>query len=273
MIAKAESWRPVESYRGAFRGLYEVSNKGRVRGLKSRKILRQEPSNSGYLRVRLYRGEIKKAASVHRLVCEAFVGKIQHPLMVNHKDSVKTNNQSSNLEIVNAAQNRILALDAGLGNDGERSPLASIKDSDALRVWSLRDSNLTTGQIAHKCSVSNTIASSILRGLTWRRVTGFDSSTPKRKRVSASGTFNRSAKLTAKQVVTIRKLRSRGVKLAVLSSRYGVSESMISRIFLGKSWLRPEASEPIASVSDRSTQKHRNYERPRHRNRAVRDSA
>ena len=85
-----------------------VSNKGRVMSLKDSnnpKILKTFLSKSGYVRVNLMRKGKLKQVFVHRLVAEAFIGKIPKGMTVNHKDGNKTNNDLTNLEIVTQSEN------------------------------------------------------------------------------------------------------------------------------------------------------------------------
>lgn len=97
-----ETWRAIRGYEG----LYEVSNKGRVRGLYHRfgkrsepKILSVRKDGKGYHQVRLYgRDGTSSYPKVHRLVAEAF---IPNPLglpQVNHKWEDKDRNGVEDLE-------------------------------------------------------------------------------------------------------------------------------------------------------------------------------
>ena len=95
-----EIWKPVVGYKG----LYEVSNLGRVKGI-SGKILRPVVRNHGYLAVYLYGKENRKIASVHRIVAEAFLDNPNEYTEVNHKDENKANNEVSNLEWCNHRYN------------------------------------------------------------------------------------------------------------------------------------------------------------------------
>ena len=105
---KEEIWKDIKGYEG----LYQVSDKGRVKSLEhvtirkngsklpvKERILKPVQNQNGYLRVNLYdsSGKMKKFL-VHRLVCEAFHENPENNPCVNHIDENKTNNVVSNLE-------------------------------------------------------------------------------------------------------------------------------------------------------------------------------
>ena len=93
-----ESWKDIEGYEG----LYQVSNKGRVKSLnyhntKKEKILKPVNAN-GYKRVELCKNKTIKRLYVHRLVAQSFIENPNNYSCVNHKDECRTNNIVSNLE-------------------------------------------------------------------------------------------------------------------------------------------------------------------------------
>lgn len=95
-----------------YEGLYEVSNFGRVRSLEYKGKKRKEPlilsggdNGTGYLQVILCKNSIYKHLYIHRLVVEAFIGRIPKGYEINHIDENKKNNCLSNLEIVTRKQN------------------------------------------------------------------------------------------------------------------------------------------------------------------------
>lgn len=93
-----EKWLPIKGYEG----LYEISDKGRVKSLYSRykgkSFLKQCAGSRGYLLVTLCRDGRQKTVNVHRLVAEAFLPNPNNLQCVNHKDENRQNNEVSNLE-------------------------------------------------------------------------------------------------------------------------------------------------------------------------------
>ncbi len=89
-----EIWKPINGYKE----LYEVSNKGRVRSLKTGKEMARRVGYDGYVRVSLTKQGQQKQRFLHRLVATAFIENPYNLPEVNHKDEDKANNLPRNLE-------------------------------------------------------------------------------------------------------------------------------------------------------------------------------
>jgi len=96
-----EIWKDIKGYEG----LYQISNLGNVISLKHRwgfrkkpRIVKQQLSKKGYMRVKLSKNNKNKIFMTHRLVYESFVGNIDENYEINHIDYNRSNNQISNLE-------------------------------------------------------------------------------------------------------------------------------------------------------------------------------
>lgn len=101
---EGEIWRPVVGYEG----IYEVSNKGRIKSLiRGKGILKPNVGKTGYLSVELFRGskQTSKRVLIHRLVAMAFIPNPYDLPTVNHKDEDKSNNSADNLEWMTYRQN------------------------------------------------------------------------------------------------------------------------------------------------------------------------
>lgn len=96
-----EIWRDIPGYKG----LYQVSNIGRVRNKHKNLILIPGKSSRGYLLVCLCKNGIQKTFKVHRLVATAFIPNPDNLPQVNHKDENKLNNNLENLEWCDAKYN------------------------------------------------------------------------------------------------------------------------------------------------------------------------
>lgn len=97
-----ETFKAVPGYEG----LYEVSDLGKVKSLKTGKILKLGKYHSGYLCVTLCKDGKHKKFLVHRLVYAAFNGEIPPGLEVNHiNDKDKTDNRLCNLNLMTHQEN------------------------------------------------------------------------------------------------------------------------------------------------------------------------
>ena len=94
-----EVWKDIIGYEG----LYQVSNKRRVKSLnykqtKREGILSPRKDGGGYLWVNLYKNREVKHRKIHRLVAQAFIPNPDNLPEVNHKDETRNNNCVENLE-------------------------------------------------------------------------------------------------------------------------------------------------------------------------------
>ena len=125
-----EIWKDIEGYKG----LYQVSNKGRVKSLYkgSERILKPKLNTNGYLRVRLYKNRDLQNRYIHRLVAEAFIPNSQNKPQVNHKDENKKNNCVENLEWITCIDN----CNYGTRNERvSRKILQYSKSGEFIREW------------------------------------------------------------------------------------------------------------------------------------------
>ena len=129
-----EIWRDIEGYEG----LYQVSNKGRVKSLLGpcERILKPGIDTSGYLLVKLCKNGVALSKRIHRLVAQAFIPNPHNLPQVNHKDENKLNNCVNNLEWIRHIDN------CNYGTRNERMGyslsipiLQYSKSGDFIREW------------------------------------------------------------------------------------------------------------------------------------------
>ena len=86
---------------------YEVSNLGKVRNIKSGRILKSHLNHNGYLKHSLYKHDKQKELFLHRIIAIAFIDNPEKKPQVNHIDENKLNNDLSNLEWCTERENLI----------------------------------------------------------------------------------------------------------------------------------------------------------------------
>ena len=84
---------------------YEVSNLGRVRNMKSGRILKPSLTKNGYLEHLLYKNNKQRHLLLHRIIATAFIDNPDEKPQVNHIDENKLNNDLSNLEWCTVREN------------------------------------------------------------------------------------------------------------------------------------------------------------------------
>lgn len=131
---------------------YEVSNRGRIRNTKTKRLLKLSPSKRGYLVFSCYIEGKHKLVNVHKCVAIAFIPNPNNLPQVNHIDGNKTNPDVTNLEWVSAQDNLLHARKTGLHiSDGDK-PVLQIKEgkiiaefrsaSEAARVTGIKRCNI-----------------------------------------------------------------------------------------------------------------------------------
>ncbi len=86
---------------------YEVSNLGKVRNIKSGRVLKPYLTKKGYLRHPLHGHDKRKHLYLHRIIATAFIDNPEGKPCVNHIDENKLNNDLSNLEWCSVRENNI----------------------------------------------------------------------------------------------------------------------------------------------------------------------
>ena len=76
---------------------YEVSNLGKVRNIKSGRILKPKLNKYGYLVHGLYKNNKQTFLFLHRIIATAFIDNPEGKSCVNHIDENKLNNDLSKI--------------------------------------------------------------------------------------------------------------------------------------------------------------------------------
>ena len=153
---------------------YQVSNCGRVRNNKTRKILKPYLTR-GYYRVSLCNDSGRKYKLIHRLVAEAFLPNPDNKSDVNHINGCKTDSNVCNLEWVTASENMSHAHSSGLrpkvNTQGEKNGFAKLSLFQATEIKRLaRQGILTQKEIALKFNISRHTVQDIKSGKRWKHL-------------------------------------------------------------------------------------------------------
>ena len=120
-----EKWVPINDFPE-----YEVSDEGRIRNIKTGRIMKSSVNSRGYSQVCLRSNKQQYTKRVHRLVADAFHDKDRNDLDVNHIDGNKQNNKMSNLEFCSRKENIEHAYRTGLKEEPRKTKVRIIETGE-----------------------------------------------------------------------------------------------------------------------------------------------
>ncbi len=236
-----ERWLPVRGYEG----LYEVSSLGRARRVHRPRGM--SPTNNdndgrvrrtgnlmlaplnatgGHLAFRMVNRDGKaKNLLAHRLVALAFIGPppTEREFLVRHVNGVPDDNRVENLAWGGHLENQGDRKAHNTRNTGERNSSARLTESE---VWSIRERRAkgeTVINLGREFGVSNAMISVICLGNAWTHVGG---------PIQASYSVHGRRKLTPPDHDDIFRMRSEGMPIKEVARRFGISWSIVSKIYL-----------------------------------------
>lgn len=173
----SENWLPI----AAFDGLYEVSDRGRIRSLSCTIVttkglrrmhgrIRKFGLACGYHTIQLGVRGTRHTCLVHRLVAQAFIPNPANKPEVNHLLEPKTNNCVTNLEWATRPENTEHAVANDLVGHGEAKPNHVLIEKEVIELRSLAAQGWLYTELAKRYNIHPVTASDAARRKTWKRV-------------------------------------------------------------------------------------------------------
>jgi hypothetical protein len=162
-----EIWKNIEGYEG----LYQISNLGRVKLIKSGKIINSTLGFNKYYLITLRKNGKPKSFRLHRLICQSFIDNLENKPYVNHKNGIKTDNSLENLEWCTPRENIIHAKKLGLMRyvKQENHGSSKLTKKDVYKIkYELSHINSSKVAKIFKISISN--VSRIRNNILWKDV-------------------------------------------------------------------------------------------------------
>lgn len=216
-------------------GLYVVTEDGRIFSGRTGREIRQ--NDAPYLKVHVHINGMIFSVRVHRVVAIAYHGLPSGYREVNHLNGVKSDNRSANLEWVTPKQNSRHAIETGLqpAMKGEKNGNALLSESQVGEIRTLwAEGTCPAREIAARFNISENTVKSIVKGQAWRHT--YTGICERGRRGSQGGEFHPNHKLTAANVLEIKRSIKAGEKLSAIAAKYGVRLATISGIKRGVSW-------------------------------------
>lgn len=176
-----EEWRPCAGYEDC----YAISNLGRLartatygRNPKPCWKIRAPALKKGYRTYHMCKNGISKYRLAHLLVWRSFKGPIPDGLEVNHKNGNRDEPDLTNLELMTRPENATHSfLVLGRANfnvtqRGSKNGGSKLTESDIPEIFRLYSTGVNQRKIAEHFGVSKRNISKVLRGETWRHISG-----------------------------------------------------------------------------------------------------
>jgi hypothetical protein len=144
---------------------YEVSSLGEVRVVGS--LMRRKPRFDEHMYMRINLG-INKTYSVHRMVAETFLEKIEGKDFVNHKNNIPWDNRVENLEWCTHAENMKHSSVISAHYNGENVHTVKLTEEQARQIKYFDNRSSTT--IGKELNVDRSTIQKIRSGKTWKHI-------------------------------------------------------------------------------------------------------
>ena len=161
-----EVWRDVAGYEG----LYQISNKGRLKSTKRHGTLGgiiKLYCHNGYMQTGLYKNGIGEMKKIHQLVLTAFSGPMPDGMCCRHLNGNPSDNRIQNLKWGTPKENAEDTKRHERTNRGERNGMAKLTEHDVIAI---RNMSGTHGKIAKRFGISSTAVCMIKSKRRWKHI-------------------------------------------------------------------------------------------------------
>jgi hypothetical protein len=158
-----ENWQDIPGYEG----IYQISDLGRVKSIRTGKILVIDHGKYGHGQVCLSVDGQRQKASVHRAVLEAFSGAPEAGQVARHLNGDARDNRLQNLVWGTPKENTSDMLRHGTVSHGEKHPISRLTNDQARAI---RCSKERGRALAKTYGIDPALVSMIRTGKVWKHV-------------------------------------------------------------------------------------------------------
>ncbi len=159
-----EIWKPIKDYPN-----YEISNLGKVKNIKTNKLISVSVHKHGHHVVRLWSNSKTRLFNIYRLLAIHFIPNPENKREVNHIDGNRMNFELSNLEWVTASENMKHSFRTGLAKGFFKKAgdhiFAKLSNEDRMQIVELRKNRTyTLKELSERFKVNEQHISKIATG-------------------------------------------------------------------------------------------------------------
>lgn len=151
---------------------YEINEQSIIRRISSKRIKKSFKRKDGYIGAQLYVDKTTlKNYQVHVLKAIAFIPNPLNKKFVNHKDSVRDNNDLDNLEWVTASENVIHGYKQGYAsNKGSKNGFSKLTEETVIEIRKKKEKGETYQQLATTYNVSYGCILAVCQRTSWKHI-------------------------------------------------------------------------------------------------------